>query len=542
VSLTLRPYQVESKAEVLAIEPGEPGMIVLPTGTGKTVVFSSAIMERGSTALILAHRDELLKQARDKLVQVAPELEMSIGFVKGRLNDVGSQIVVASVQTLAQQRRLAQLPSEWGLVVIDEGHHAVAASYRRIIDHVAGSPIAAFTATAGRKGLGDLFSLRYRKSLLEMILDGYLADLRGVRVELDLDLSGVRRSNRGRGDFVDADLGEAMEDADASSYTVDAWRKYAHERKGLVFCPTVAVSEGMAARFRQSGYRAAHLDGTTPEDERAKILRDLSAGALDVVSNVGVLTEGYDEPSIDCVVVATPTKSEIKYAQMVGRGTRLYPGKEDCLVLDLVGASDELSLEGVAKLVGARELREGETASEAVDRESREDVEAEERAGEAAEAQRKAKLRGREFGFFSRDRIHWLEIGDRYAIDVGADEFVVLDPNREGKWRALLLKVASAKILGRELDLGYAQGVAEELIRERGKTAIADKEAAWRQRSASRGQRGKAYHLGVSIPADATAGEASDLIAEAILNERIDRFDAAELARENRLPNERTPA
>lgn len=543
MSLTLRPYQVEAKAEVLAIEPGEPGMIVLPTGTGKTVVFSSAIVERGGTGLILAHRDELLKQARDKLLQVAPELEMGIGFVKAKLDDIGSQIVIASVQTLASPRRLARLPKEFGLVVVDEGHHAVAATYQRILEHVDGSPVAGFTATAGRAGLGDTFKLRYAKSLLEMILAGYLSDLRGVRVELELDLSHVRRSNRGRGDFVDADLGEALEAADASDRTVDAWALHAADRRGLVFCPTIDVSKKMAETFRRANVRAAHLDGTTPGEERAGILAALSAGDIDVVCNVGVLTEGYDEPSVDCVVIARPTKSEILYAQMVGRGTRLYPGKDDCLVMDLVGVSDELSLEALPKLIGARKIREGETATEAVEREDGEARARTEQERLEAEARRKAKLKHREFGFFSRDRIHWLEIEDRFAIDVGNQEFVVLDPDDEAKtsWRALLLMETKAKILGRDLDLGYAQGVAEEVIRDRGRVAIADKEAAWRKRPASKGQRAKARHLGAPVPPGATAGEASDAITNAILTERIERFDAAELARSGRAPNERQP-
>jgi superfamily II DNA or RNA helicase len=543
VSLTLRDYQVEAKAETLAIKPGEPGMIVLPTGTGKTVVFSSAIVERGASALILAHRDELLKQAADKLVEVAPELEMGIGFVKAKLNDVGSSIVVASVQTLASARRLAQLPKEFGLVVVDEAHHAVAVTYQRILEHVSGSPIVGFTATAGRAGLGDHFKLRYSKSLLEMILDGYLSDLRGVRVELDLDLSDVRRSNRGRGDFVDADLGEAMEAADASDRTVDAWREHAADRRGLVFCPTIAVSESMAEAFRKDGVRAAHLDGTTETGRRRAILRELKEGQLDVVCNVGVLTEGFDEPSIDAVVIARPTKSEILYAQMVGRGTRLYPGKLDCLVLDLVGVSDELSLESLPKLIGAKQIREGETATEAVEREDREEVARTEQERIDAEARRKARLKHREFGFFSRDRIHWHEIDDRFAIDVGSNEFVVLDPDEEKvKWRALLLEKDRARVLASNLDLGYAQGVAEGVIRERNAIGVADKDAAWRKRRASKGQLAKARHHGAYVMPGATAGEASDAITNAILSERIQRFDAAVAARSSTPTKERQPA
>ena len=537
MSLQLRPYQVEAREVVAATDPQQPKMIVLPTGTGKTVVFATAIVDlvaKGGTALILAHRDELLKQARDKILTVAPELEMAIGFVKGPRNDVGSQVVIASVQTLAGRRRLAQIPSHFDLVVVDEAHHAVATTYRRILEHVAGSPIVGFTATPSRAGLGDLFELGYSRTLLQMILDGYLSDLRGLRVELELDLSDVRRSNRGRGDFVDSDLGEAMEAADASDRAVDAWREHALGRKGLVFCPTIEVSRSMARSFEAAGVSAAHLDGTTPEEERAEILAALTSGELELVSNVGVLTEGYDEPSIDCVVVARPTKSEILYAQMVGRGTRLFPGKEDCLVMDLVGVSDELGLEALPKLVGAKQVREGETATEAVEREDGEAAAATEQERIDAEARRQARLKHREFGFFSRDRIHWLEIGERFAIDVGNNEFVTLDPDAtKTKWRALLLEERNAKVLGRNLDLGYAQGVAEEVIRSRGRVAIADKEASWRKRKASKGQRGKARHMGVFLHSEATAGEASDAITEAILSERIQRFDAAVAARAN---------
>lgn len=548
--LTLRPYQLEA---IEAVQAGSGRqMIALPTGAGKTLVFSELIRRRGGTALILAHRDELLQQAASKLRFVAPELALNVGFVQAGRNDVHAPIVVGSVQTLASERRLAQLPRVFDVVVVDEAHHAASASYVRILEHVAESKmIVGVTATPERADdldLRNVFdSLAYARSLEDMIREGYLCDLRALRVTLeDLDLKKVKKSG---GDYAAGALGRAMEEAHAAEHVVAAYLQHAKGLRTVAFFPTVALSQEAAEAFREAGVNAAHLDGTTERgdepEQRGGILRRLSTGELDVVCNVDVLTEGYDEPSLGCIILARPTRSRIKFAQMVGRGTRLFPGKTECLVLDVAGCSDDLTLQSVGMLFDLKAPpKPGETALKARDRELAEEdaaLEAEQALdSERREAARIRKLAAERRNLFDRDSIQWIRHGERWALGL-KDALLVLDHFAEGTagWRVLLLHEnansptgMSYRVAAQNLDLGYAQGAAEHLVRQSGAVALADKHAPWRAQPATRGQRGRLWHLGVRLPAGSTKGQAADLITQTIAEQRLERFDRATQTKE----------
>lgn len=546
--LKLRPYQhsaLDASAADLDEHPGVPRkqLTALPTGTGKTVVFSEKTRRRGGTALILAHRDELLSQAEEKLRTVAPELAMSIGRVHAGRNDVLSQIVVASVQTLASRKRLAELPRYFDTIVVDEAHHATAPSYGRVFEHVAGSPlISGFTATAyradGKTDLRNVFdTLVYARSLPEMIDEGYLCDLRALRVEVaGLDLSQVKKS---RGDYQADALGAALEDADAIDHAVAAYLEHAYGTQCVAFFPTVATSRHAAAAFADAGVKAAHIDGTTPRNERRDILKWLKAGVIQVVCNVNVLTEGFDEPSLTCIIIALPTKSRIRYAQMVGRGTRIYPGKTECLILDVVGVTDDLSLQSVGVLFGLQKPpRPTETATQAV---AREKAEAEAKASRAARGPRRHRrpAKTKTVKLFNRELIPWVQIGERWAVQLGAIH-LVLDPVADGMWRVALMGPDRAsptgstfRIVARNLDIGYAMGAVETIIRDAGLESLADREAPWRSQPATRQHAADLRRLGLPVAQDLTKGDAVDRIALATATERLARVDAA-IARQRR--------
>lgn len=524
MSVTLRPYQREALAAVdAALERGvHRPLVALPTGTGKTVVFASMLRERGGTALVLAHRDELLRQAADKLRTVAPELAMSIGFVQASRDDTNAPVVIASVQTLARQSRLDRLPARFDTVVVDEAHHATADSYRRILEQVATPLAVGFTATperADKARLADVWEeIVYGRSLLDMIADGYLCDLRGVRIDLaDLDLSKVKVT---RGDYQADQLGQAMTAAHAPEQTARALVEHAAGRKAIVFCPTVDLAARTAEAMRDAGIRTGHVHGDMPVDERRRILADLAAGHLQAVTNVDVLTEGYDEPSIDCVAIAAPTRSRIAYVQRVGRGTRLHPGKTDCLVLDLVGVSDDLSLQSLPALFDLKAPpKPGETVAQAVARQAAEQAAEHAAAAVAPTTSRDADL------FGARDGLHWISIGDRWVVSAGRREYLVLDPAGDG-WRVLLLRQTGARILAGGLDLGYAQGAAEEALRRRDGMRLADSRAGWRARPPSDGQIGFLRRLGIPDRPQ-TAGEAADLITGRLARRELGRLDRA---------------
>jgi ATP-dependent helicase IRC3 len=525
VSLTLRPYQEEAVAAIEgALDRGvKRSLVALPTGTGKTPVACELIRRRGGTALVLAHRDELLGQAEDKMQLVAPELAMSLGRVQAERDDTHAPIVFASVQTLASERRLARLPTDYDTVIVDECHHATAPTYRRILDHINAGCVAGFTATPERHDksrLRDVFEeIVYARSLLQMIEDGYLCNLTGLRVELeDLDLSDVKVS---RGDYQADDLGRALDEAHAPEHTAACLLEHAPERKSLVFVPTVELAHKTAAAINAAGIPAAALDGTTPKDERREILAKLRSGEVRVVVNVDVLTEGFDEPSVDCIAIGSPTRSRIAYVQRVGRGTRTHPG---CLVLDLVGVSDDLKLQSLPALFDLEaQPKRGESVTEAIEREKVEAAKNEEEKRQAEADAKKRRARGADL--FNRDRLHWVHVDERWVMSFGEGELLTLDPHETG-WRVLRVRETGAQILARGLDLGYAQGAAEEAVRMRGTVRLADKEAGWRKDTATKGQLAYLWRLGVQTKPE-NKGHAADLITEANARLLLAKLDAA---------------
>src|SRR3989475_4967611 len=356
--LTPRPYQHEAVAALLAAAARgvQRPLLVLPTGTGKTIIVALLVQRRGGRALILAHRDELIQQAVDKLHLVDPTLRL--GVVQAARDEHTAPTVVASVQTLSRRTRLSRLVPDFQTIVIDEAHHAPAPTYRRILEycrawHPDGPLVVGVTATPER---GDHHSLRpvfdrivYQKTLLEMMQAGYLVDLRALQVLLQADFGALRTQH---GDFVDAELETLLLAANAPAQVLAAFQSHAADRKALLFTPTVALAYAMAETFCAAGIAAEALEGTTPITTRRALLQRLHTGATRVVANCAVLTEGFDEPSVDCIIIARPTQSLPLYQQMLGRGTSMYPGKTDCLILDVVGVSTRHTLHTAATLFG----------------------------------------------------------------------------------------------------------------------------------------------------------------------------------------------
>lgn len=336
--IALRPYQNEAKAAVL--EQWEQGiqrtLLVLPTGCGKTIVFakiSEDCVKRGERVLILAHRGELLEQAADKIHKAC---NLNCAVEKAEETSLGSfwRITVGSVQTLMRESRLARfLPDYFDTIIIDEAHHAVSDSYQRILQHFSGAKVLGVTATPDRgdmKNLGQVFdSLAYEYTLPRAIREGYLCPIKALTIPLNLDLTGVSVQ---AGDFRAADLDTALE---PYLYQIaDEMLRNCADRKTVVFLPLVKTSQKFRDILNERGFRAAEVNGNS--DDRAEILRDFDDGKYNVLCNSMLLTEGWDCPSVDCVIVLRPTKVRGLYCQMVGRGTRLSPGKKDLLLLDFL--------------------------------------------------------------------------------------------------------------------------------------------------------------------------------------------------------------
>jgi ATP-dependent helicase IRC3 len=361
--LDLRPYQFEALQNVYkAYKDGKRRVIVsLPTGTGKTVVFAHfpRFFKMKKRLLVLAHREELLLQARAKFLSIDPELKIGIEQSTSRA-PADSKVVVASVPTLgrAGASRLRQLnPEEFFLIVVDEAHHAVAPTYRRIFEHFGlfdpntQRYLVGFTATPRRgdkQGLGAVFEdICYARELREMIAERYLCPITGWRVDSATSLDKVRIRH---GDFVERDLAEAVNTSDRNSLLVNAYKQYANWGRAIIFCVNVAHAQDVCQTFKAAGIRTAAVWGDMPREDRRATLVRFSQGDIRVMTNCNVLTEGFDEPRVDTIIMARPTRSRLLYAQMVGRGTRCHPEKKNLIVIDISDNSKIHRLPGLGDL------------------------------------------------------------------------------------------------------------------------------------------------------------------------------------------------
>ena len=351
--MELRPYQDEARVAVhREWDAGNPRtLLVLPTGCGKTIVFAKIAEDQvcaGDRVLILAHRGELLDQASDK---IAKATGLRCATEKAEESCLGSwyRITVGSVQSLMRESRLSRFPEDYfGTIIVDEAHHCISDSYQRVLGHFPDANVLGVTATPDRgdmKNLGSYFdSLAYEYTLPHAIKDRYLSPIKALTVPLKMDLTGVGVQS---GDFKAADLGTAL---DPYLYQIaDEMQKYCADRKTVVFLPLVKTSQKFRNILCERGFRAAEINGESAD--RAEILSDFEKDRYNVLCNSMLLTEGWDCPSVDCIVVLRPTKVRSLYCQMVGRGTRLFPGKDHLLLLDFLWHTERHELCHPASLI-----------------------------------------------------------------------------------------------------------------------------------------------------------------------------------------------
>ena len=349
----LRPYQQAARDAIhTEWENGHTRtLLVLPTGTGKTIVFASVAADQvraGDRVLILAHRGELLEQVADKL-QRSTGLVSAVEKAESTCLNSWFRVVVGSVQTLQRTARLERFPRDYfGTIIIDEAHHAITDGYRRILDYFGDAKVLGVTATPDRgdmRNLGEVFdSLAFEYKLTDAIKEGYLCRILAQTVPLQLDISSVTLSG---GDYAVGDLGTAL-DPYLEQIAAEMARR-CKSRKTVVFLPLIRTSQKFRDLLNAHGFRAAEVNGQS--DDRRQVLADFDAGKYNVLCNSMLLTEGWDCPSVDCVVVLRPTKVRSLYSQMVGRGTRLSPGKTDLLLLDFLWMTDKHELCRPADLV-----------------------------------------------------------------------------------------------------------------------------------------------------------------------------------------------
>lgn len=351
--MELRKYQQESINSIQ--EEWNNGrkrtLLVLPTGCGKTVVFTKLaeeMVKQGKRVLILAHRTELLEQASDKLFKITG---LKTALEKADSTAIGSwcRVSVGSVQTLQRDKRLNQFPKDyWDVIIVDEAHHILSDGYMKVMKYFDVANVLGVTATPDRsdmRNLGSYFdSLAYEYSLVQAIQEGYLSKIKALIIPLSLDLSNVSMS---AGDFKASDVGTALDPY--LEQIADEMVKQCADRKTVVFLPLVKTSQKFRDILNAKGFRAAEVNGESKD--RAEVLEDFEKDRYNVLCNSMLLTEGWDCPSVDCVVVLRPTKVRALYSQMVGRGTRLHPGKEELLLLDFLWHTERHELCRPAHLI-----------------------------------------------------------------------------------------------------------------------------------------------------------------------------------------------
>ena len=351
--MELRPYQQKAKEAVF--EQWENGtrrtLLVLPTGCGKTIVFAKITedcVRHGDRVLILAHRGELLEQAADK-IHKATGLGCAVEKAEESCQGSWFRIVVGSVQTLMREKRLGRFPADYfNTIIIDEAHHCISDSYQRVLQHFPEAHVLGVTATPDRgdmRNLGQYFeTLAYEYTLPKAIKEGYLCPIKALTIPLKIDMSSVSVQ---AGDFKAGDISTALDPY--LERIAQEMEKYCRDKKTVVFLPLVKTSQKFRDILNGHGFQAAEVNGDS--QDRSEVLEAFEKGNYNVLCNSMLLTEGWDCPSVDCVVVLRPTKVRSLYCQMVGRGTRLSPGKDHLLLLDFLWHTERHELCHPASLI-----------------------------------------------------------------------------------------------------------------------------------------------------------------------------------------------
>lgn len=367
----LRYYQEEAVAAVERewAAGNKKTLLVLVTGGGKTIVFSSVAARRvaaGEKVLILAHRGELLEQAADKMKKACG---LDSVLEKAESTAVGSNcpVVVASVQTLYQDKRLEAYAKDYfGTIIIDEAHHCMSSTYQKVLEYFSSAKVLGVTATPDRndkRNLGHFFdSMAYEFGIRRAVDEKFLVRPAAQLIPLRLDISEVAQSN---GDFAAGELGTALDPY--LEEIADEMVSRCSGRKVMVFTPLVKTSVKFCEILNSKGFKAFEINGES-KDRKEKLVA-FSSGEYNVAINSMIWTEGFDEPTVDCIVVLRPTRSRSLYTQMIGRGLRLAPNKEDCLILDFLWLTERHDLchpasiiakdEEMAKMMTERILAEG---------------------------------------------------------------------------------------------------------------------------------------------------------------------------------------
>lgn len=520
---TLRPYQNEAKKAVRdAYVAGQRRVgVSLPTGTGKTVIFSSMARDtydKGNRVIVLVHRDTLVEQAVDKLSRVIPAAD--IGVVKASQNDVNARVIVASVHTLRKPERLRQIiPPD--LTVVDEAHVSVAPTYHEYYRHVDAVPggrgyLAGFTATWMRndsRGLGDIWQdVVYKRSIKWAVRNGYLVPPRAMQLGGNLDLSGVRINNNpdseGYGDYNERDLADVVMVEDLLNTVIAGYQRFAPGRPAVLFAPTQASARYFLDGFTKAGVPVAEIFASTSKSQRKWAFAAYENSQTQILGTCTALAEGWDCPRCAVAIMLRPTKSMLMFIQQIGRILRPWVGKPEGLVLDFVGVTDDKDMRSIVDLRESREAVEGEIEDDDEDIEN-DDYE------RVPIPHTAKKIDGvTQVDLFAGTNARWLHT-NRGVPFIQTKQHTYFVALHNGSW-AVGRCAARSRAGGAWLHTGLESAEALELGSEIALAedpSLTDKRASWRKSGApSPQQLDYARKLNIAVNGESKA-ELSDLIA-----------------------------
>lgn len=515
-----RPYQTEALNAVLkSYKDGvKRQLISLPTGCGKTIIFGLVAEAMKTRTLVLAHREELLQQARQKIKLVYPGADTGILQASER-GGFDAQICIASVQTAIHHTdELAE--KGFNLLICDEAHHAVSSSYMKVFNDLgfmSGDPeklLLGVTATAFRgdnAGLKAAFDeIVFERSISAMIKGGYLCPPRGIQIGTNVDISHVKTQH---GDFNAGQLDRMINIDDRNKLIARSYIEHGEGRHGVVFAVSVEHALNIAEAFNNEGIKCEAVYGDMPKDERQDVLSRYENHDLQLLTNVGVLTEGWDVPDTDIVMMARPTKSKTLYIQCIGRGLRLAPGKQDCLIMDFADVTRRHDICSFGTLLGGSLKPKKEKGK------------GEEEGSGGSEIQEKQfgelfRATGtQEIELFAKSSFVWSKIPDNYVLSYklslldGSSLHCFSGLDRKTFRAVFISKSGERKELSTEnLPLGYAMGVCEDYARKLKVGAYSQKNASWRNVPATEKQISALKRLGIAFNSDVSKGEATDLL------------------------------
>lgn len=499
--MKLRGYQEECINAINELEKGSKKIVNIATGGGKTVIFSHLIKLTKGKVLILVDQKELRDQAKQKIIQICgSSIEDEIGIIQSDVNETDKRITICTRQTLSYRsfRRVSSISdNKFDLVIIDEVHRGTK-QLKKILEHVEADKILGFSGTPFNiKDLKLVFDgFVYEKDTLALIEEGYLVSPKCFRIYTDIDISRVKTVG---GEFVSADLEKHINVKNRDELIIKTYLDKCKDRnKTLVFANSIEHSNSLADAFCKNGVKAKSVTSALDTKERASILNDFENGDIKVLVNVSTMTTGVDIPQIDCLILARPTKSKILFHQCVGRGLRLYEGKESCLILDIV---DNYSKHNLLSCKNVFDLDDGLTVSEMEEKRKYEKKQKEiQEEQERIRIEQELKILEEEINLFNMDIKNILQVSnlDYYfnkinnkdiaiiSADIDIDYYIVKNNNEFA-----LYKLTKNKNYNHNLELVCENdnlmelvGYTDSLVLEYG-TSFANKKSSWKKEGAT---------------------------------------------------------